>query len=167
MIMMRYELLDFFVVNSLHFLHEHIYSDYFIFYTKIMFFETTITLTSSRLQALISLIDKVQNQAKENGIDDATILGYSLTSDMFSFARQIQIATDNAKGMASRITGRENPKYEDNETTLDELKARLAKTIAFLETFSEADFANAATAEARFPWFPGMHMVGAGYILTY
>ncbi len=69
--------------------------------------------------------------------------------------------------MPSRLTGRENPKYEDTEATLDELKARLTKTIAFLETFTEADFVNAATAEARFPWFPGMHMVGAGYVLTY
>jgi hypothetical protein len=132
-----------------------------------MFFETTITLPVARIKALISLIEKIQVQAKEKGIDDITILNYRLTEDMFPFSKQIQIASDNAKWMASRLTEKENPKYEDNESTLDELKTRLQKTIDFLETFSESDFANAATAEARFSWFPGMHMIGAGYILTY
>ena len=69
--------------------------------------------------------------------------------------------------MASRLAGKEAPKYEDNETTLAELRARLEKTISYLETFVETDFQNAATAEARFPYFPGMHMVGADYMLGY
>ncbi len=132
-----------------------------------MFFETTITLPIVRLQWLISLIEKVQSQAKDKWVDDVAVLAYRLAPDMLPFSKQIQIATDNAKGMVSRLTGKENPKYEDNETTLDELITRLQKTITFLETFSEADFADSATAEARFPWFPGVHMVGAGYVLTY
>ena len=69
--------------------------------------------------------------------------------------------------MASRLAQKEAPKYEDNETTLAELRARVAKTIAYLETFTEADFAHAATAEARFPYFPGVHMVGSDYVFGY
>jgi len=58
-----------------------------------------------------------------------------LYPDMFPLARQVQIASDMAKGCAARLAGQEPPKYEDTETTVPELKARLAKTIAFLRTF--------------------------------
>jgi uncharacterized protein len=124
-------------------------------------------MTSLRLKALIVLIDKVQAEAQSKGMDESTLLDARLAPDMFPFARQIQIVTDNAKGMACRLAGREIPKYEDTESTLDELRARLQKTIDFLSTFTESDFALAATAEARFPYFPGVKMVGAGYLLTY
>lgn len=132
-----------------------------------MFYQTAVTMTSLRLKALIVLIDKVQVEARANATDESTILEARIAPDMFSFARQIQIATDNAKGMACRLAGREIPKYDDSEATLDDLKARLQKTIDFLATFSESDFAGAATAEARFPYFPGIKMVGAGYLLSY
>lgn len=90
-----------------------------------------------------------------------------LAADMFPLSRQIQIATDNAKGMAARLAGKDLPSYEDTESTLSELVARLEKTIAFLASFSEGDFDGAEAREARFPWFPGMHMVGGGYLLSY
>lgn len=69
--------------------------------------------------------------------------------------------------MVSRLTLQQAPKYEDNEVTLSDLISRLTKTISYLETFSKKDFVNASTAEARFPYFPGMHMVGADYVLGY
>lgn len=132
-----------------------------------MFYQATVTLPIARMRALISLIDTVQEQAQEKNMTDAQVLDLRLAPDMFAFARQIQIVSDNAKGMVSRLTGKENPKMEDTETTLADLRARLNNTIAYLETFTEADFENAATQEARFPWFPGMHMVGADYIFGY
>lgn len=132
-----------------------------------MFFETTITVPLTRLRGLISLIEKIQPQAQEKNISDETILTARLAPDMLPFAKQIQIVSDNAKGMASRMAWKEAPKYEDDETTLDELKARLAKTIEYLETFTETDFADASTAEARFSYFPGVKIVGASYVLTY
>ena len=69
--------------------------------------------------------------------------------------------------MASRMARKEAPKYEDDESTLTELRTRLEKTIAYLETFTPEDFADADTAEARFPYFPGVKMVGKGYVFTY
>ena len=90
-----------------------------------------------------------------------------LTADMFSFSRQVQIATDNAKGMASRLTGKDAPVYEDKESTLAELVARVEKTITFLESQKESDFDGAEAREARFPWFPDMHLKGGGYLLSY
>ena len=109
----------------------------------------------------------METQAKEKGMSDTDILELRLAPDMYALVKQIQIATDNAKGMASRMAGKEAPKYEDNEATLSDIRARLEKTIAYLETFSERDFADAATTEVRLPWFPGMHFVGEGYLLTY
>lgn len=69
--------------------------------------------------------------------------------------------------MASRMAGVEAPKYEDTETTLADLVARLEKTISYLATFTEESFQNAKNAEARFPWFPGKKFVGEGYVFTY
>ena len=66
----------------------------------------------------------------------ATIL--TLYPDMFPFARQVQIATDFAKGGAARLAGVEFPAYEDSETSFEELKARVDKTIAFLRTLDAA-----------------------------
>ncbi len=69
--------------------------------------------------------------------------------------------------MVARLTGKIAPKMEDTESTLAELRTRLANTVAYLDAFVEADFAHAGTAEARFPYFPGMHMVGADYVIGY
>lgn len=132
-----------------------------------MFYQTTITLPITRLQGLLTLLDKVESQAAEKGISEDAILGGKLANDMFPFVRQIQIASDNAKGMASRMARKEAPKYEDNEATLKEVRARIEKTISYLETFTPEDFADAATAEAKFSWFPGVKFVGQGYVLTY
>src|SRR6202000_3296270 len=62
---------------------------------------------------------------------------------MLPFTSQVQIATDNAKGAAARLAGVEIPKFEDTEKTLPELQARLDKTIAFLDTLTEAQFEGA------------------------
>jgi uncharacterized protein len=132
-----------------------------------MFYESIITLPIGRLRALKSLIEKVEWQMSSKNMVDADILTLRLASDMFPFVKQVQIVTDNAKGMASRMARVEAPKYEDNETTLEELKSRLDRTIAYLDTFSEKSFSRASTAEARFSYFPGVKLVGAGYIFTY
>ena len=80
-----------------------------------MFYQATVTLPIARMRALVSLIDTVQEQAQEKNMTDAQVLDLRLAPDMFAFARQIQIVSDNAKGMVSRLTGKENPKMEDTE----------------------------------------------------
>ncbi len=132
-----------------------------------MFYQTAITFPISRLRALVSLLGTIETQATQKGTTDTDLFALRLAPDMLPFAKQIQIVSDNAKGMASRLAHREAPKYEDNESTLASLIARIEKTISYLETFSEVDFENAATAEARFPYFPGVHMVGADYMFNY
>jgi len=84
------------------------------------------------LNSLSANLDKAAAYAKTKGIDPSVLVSARLAPDMFPLSRQVQIATDHAKGATARLSGRDNPKYEDSESTLDELKARIAKTIAFV-----------------------------------
>jgi hypothetical protein len=66
---------------------------------------------------------------------------------MYPLIRQVQIATDMSKGAAARLAGLEVPKYDDNETTFAELQARIAKTIAFIETVKPAQLEGSESRE--------------------
>ena len=66
---------------------------------------------------------------------------------MFSFARQVQVATDHAKGCAAMLAGAEAPKYEDNEKSLAELVARVEKTVAWLESIKPAQLDGSETRD--------------------
>lgn len=84
------------------------------------------------LKALSANLDKAAAYAEARGIDASQLVNARLAPDMFPLSRQVQIATDHAKGATARLSGRDNPRYEDNEATFDELQARIAKTIAFV-----------------------------------
>lgn len=88
------------------------------------------------LQNLSKILDKTVAQAEADKIAHAALLDARLAPDMFAFPRQIQIATDAAKGAAARLSGIEPPSFPDTETTFPELKERIAKTIAFLQSVS-------------------------------
>ena len=119
------------------------------------------------LGGLKLVLQKSAAHAKEKGMSEEAFLGDRIAPDMFPFARQVQIATDNAKGAAARLTGTENPKYEDTEKTFAELQARIDKTLAFLATFGEAAFADAAERQVTLPYFPGKYMTGLDYAREY
>ena len=87
------------------------------------------------LKSLSALLDKGQAHAEAKKIDPLVLTAARLYPDMFAFARQVQTACDTAKGAMARLAGVENPKHEDTEQTFAELKARVEKTIAFIETF--------------------------------
>ncbi|MEJ1959123.1 MAG: DUF1993 domain-containing protein [Nitrosomonadales bacterium] len=87
------------------------------------------------LANLKAILEKAAAHAEAKHISPEVLLNARLYPDMLPFSRQVQIATDNAKGGVSRLAGIDPPKYEDNELTFPELVARLDKTIAFLETF--------------------------------
>ncbi len=88
------------------------------------------------LDNLSSILDKAAAYAEAKKIDQTVLINARLAPDMYPLSRQIQIATDMVKGCAARLAGLEVPSYEDNETTFAELQARIAKTIAFLESVS-------------------------------
>jgi hypothetical protein len=86
------------------------------------------------LNALSANLEKAATHCQAKGLDASTLVNARLAPDMFPLSRQVQIATDHAKGATARLSGRENPKFEDTESTLDELKARIAKTIEFVKS---------------------------------
>ena len=88
------------------------------------------------LTNLRAILEKAAAHAEARKIAPSVLVNARLYPDMFPLSRQVQIATDNAKGAASRLAGMGPPKYEDNESTFPELVARIDKTIALLETFT-------------------------------
>ncbi|MCH3020385.1 DUF1993 family protein, partial [Listeria monocytogenes] len=75
--------------------------------------------------------------AEAKNIDPRIFIDARLAPDMFPLARQVQIASDAAKGAGARLAGLEVPSYADTETTFDELQARIARTVEFLEGIRE------------------------------
>jgi hypothetical protein len=90
------------------------------------------------LKNLSGILDKAQAHCDAKKIDPLVLTSARLFPDMFPLTRQIQIATDGAKGAMARLAGVDIPKFEDTEKTIPELKERIAKTIAFIETIKPA-----------------------------
>jgi hypothetical protein len=91
------------------------------------------------LNALADILGKAETYAAERKIDPAVLLGWRLAPDMFALTRQVQIATDQAKGCCARLAGVEVPKYADDEASFADLRARIARTIDFVRGFDPSD----------------------------
>ena len=98
------------------------------------------------LTAMSNILDKAEAHAEAKKMKPDVIPGLRLIADMLPFTRQITIACDHAKGASARLAGLEVPSFPDTETTVAELKERIAKTIAFIATIPETAFEG---AEAR------------------
>ena len=118
---------------------------------SVSMYTQTVPVFVRMLTNLSGILDKTVQHCAERKIDPAVLLSSRLYPDMFAFTRQVQIASDTAKGAAARLAGVEVPKYEDNEASIDELKARIAKTIAFVQSLSEAQFAGSDTRTVTIP----------------
>lgn len=114
-------------------------------------FDATIPTLIRALNNLSHILKKGEAYADAKKIEHSVLLNARLFPDMYPLTRQVQIATDMSKGAAARLAGVEIPKYEDNETTFAELQARLAKTIAFIESVTPAQFAGCETREVAIP----------------
>ena len=120
---------------------------------------------STTLAALSGVLDKAAAYAAAKKIDPSVLLGMRLAPDMLTMARQVQIACDQAKNGVSRLAGVEPPRFEDNETTFDQLKDRIARTIAHLKTLDRARIDAASGNEIVFPVGPNkMKMKAADYL---
>jgi hypothetical protein len=90
------------------------------------------------LANMLVWLDRAEAHAQARKFDANNYLGLRLAPDMLPLARQVQIASDAAKACMSRLAGAEIPKWEDNEATVDELRARIRKTIAHVQSFDAA-----------------------------
>ena len=99
-------------------------------------FDTSVPVFIHYLKSLSAILRKAEDYCAAKKIDPAVMLSQRLYPHMFPLTRQVQIATDMAKGCVSRLAGVEIPVYEDKEATFGELIARVEKCIAYLESFS-------------------------------
>jgi hypothetical protein len=100
----------------------------------ISMYQASVPCFVNILGNLSNILDKAQVHVDAKKLDTATLTAYRLFPDMLPMTTQVQIACDTAKGVVARLAGVEIPAYEDNEKTLADLKARVAKTIAFIQT---------------------------------
>ena len=103
------------------------------------------------LNALSAVLDKATAHAAAKKFDSAVLLQFRLAPDMFALTRQVQIACDLAKKGSSRLAGVEPPNFEDNESTIDALKERIARTVAFMKTLDPKAIDAAVDKEITFP----------------
>lgn len=94
----------------------------------------SLPVLKKTLGSLATILQKAADHAESRKIDPSVLIGARLFPDMFALAKQVQIATDQAKGCAARLAGVDIPKFDDKETTFDELQARIQKTVAFLDS---------------------------------
>jgi len=103
------------------------------------------------LNAIAAVLHKAEAYAKAKKIDPGVILNTRLFPDMFALVRQVQTACDVAKNGGARLAGIDPPRYEDNETTIPELTARIAKTLNFVKTLDAKNIDASADRDISFP----------------
>jgi hypothetical protein len=118
----------------------------------------TISMSSASLPVcktmlgnLAHILDKGQAHVQARGFDAVALLQYRLAPDMLPFTKQIQIACDAAKNGVARMAGVEAPRFEDNEASFADLKARIQKTLDFLASVSPASLDGTEEKEITFP----------------
>jgi len=118
------------------------------------------------LNALLSVLDKAAAHAAAKKIEPAVLLQSRLAPDMFPLVRQVQIVSDQAKNGSARLAGVEAPRFDDNETTIDQLKDRITRTLAYVKTLDAKQMDGAGDREITFPLGPTNkgHMKGADYL---
>ena len=105
---------------------------------SISMYQASVPRFANILGNLSNILDKAQAHVDAKKIDATALTTYRIFPDMLPMSKQVQIACDTAKGVIARLAGVDIPAYEDNEVTLADLKARVAKTIAFIQTFTPA-----------------------------
>ena len=131
-------------------------------------YQASIPVFVRMLGNLSAILDKAAAHAEAKKIDPSVFINARLAPDMFPLSRQIQIATDMAKGCAARLAGIEVPRYEDNESTFAELHARIAKTIAFIESVSVSQIDGSEERQITLKF--GSHelnFLGQAYLLNF
>lgn len=105
----------------------------------ISMYQASVPVFSAALGNLSHVLKKGEADAAARGIDPATLVAARLAPDMHPLSRQVQIASDTAKGAGARLAGREPPQFPDEETTFQDLQARISKTRDFLATLTAAE----------------------------
>jgi uncharacterized protein len=125
-----------------------------------------ISQLAENMKSIEIWLDKAEAFAAAKKFDIDVLLNGSLAPDMKPFIYQVQSASDYVKGGAAWLSGQKPPKYEDNERTVGELRARIQRTIAYVESVKEEKYADAATQKISMSFAPaGKVLVGKDYLL--
>lgn len=125
--------------------------------------EWSVFQMSKMLRNLDGWLDKATAHAEARSFDPEVLVQARLSPDQYPLVRQIQSACDSAKGAAARLAGVEVPSHSDTETTLAELRERIAKTLAFLETLTPEAYEGAEEREIQLSFLPGKAIKGMDY----
>jgi hypothetical protein len=129
-------------------------------------YQAAVPPLQKMLGNLKAILQKGEAHAAAKKIDATVMLNARLSLDMFTLTRQVQIATDVAKGLCARLTGQEAPKFEDTEATFADLYARIDKTLAYIATFKAADLDGQEQRDITItPGGKEMHFKGQPYLL--
>ena len=130
----------------------------------LMYYQVVSQCTRS-LMNLELWLDKAEHYAAEKKFDIGVLMRSRLAPDMKDFVFQVQSACDYVKAAAARLSGQAPPKHEDNEQTIDQLRARIRKTVAFAQSVKEDQYAGAGERSISVPWAPGKTIDGENYLL--
>lgn len=135
----------------------------------ISMYQASVPVFVRMLKNLDAILDKGKAHAEARKIAANVLPASRLIADMFPLSRQVQIACDHAKGAVARLAGVDIPKHEDNEQTFEELQARIAKTVAFVETFTAAQIDGSEERDIVYPTSSrgDLHFKGVDYLLGF
>jgi uncharacterized protein len=132
-----------------------------------MLYEMTVPQFTKMLRNLNSILDKAVLNAEAKKYEVEVLLNSRLAPDQFNLIRQIQIACDSAKNCVAKVTGKNAPVYEDNEKTLPELKARINKTIEYINSFNPNEINEFEPLKISQPRWEGKYLFPLEYVCEY
>ncbi|MBV6323045.1 MULTISPECIES: DUF1993 family protein [Duganella] len=136
--------------------------------TTFSMYSASIPVFKQILNSLLVILDKAETHAAEKKIEPNALLQFRLFPDMLPFTRQIQIACDFSKGAAARLGGLEVPSYEDTETSFAELKERIVKTLAYIDSVPASAIEGSETREITTgSGEKTKHFTGQSYLFHY
>jgi hypothetical protein len=135
----------------------------------ISLYQASVPVFRQMLSALSDVLGKAEAHIEAKKVDPAVLLQTRLALDMFPLVRQVQIACDFANSVTARLAGVAVPAYDDSEQTVAQLKARIARTVAALDSMNEAQFAGSESLEIVLrPGTPKeKKLTGRAYLLAY
>jgi len=128
-------------------------------------YHQAISQCTQMLRNLESWLDMAEAHAGAKTFDVDVLMNGRLAPDMKPFIYQVQSACDYVKAAAAWLSGQTPPKHNDNEQTIDDVRARIRKTVAFAESVTEAQYAGAAERKVGLSWAPGKVLGGEDYLL--
>ena len=135
---------------------------------SVSMYDLSVTRFNQMMRNLIDILNKAKAHCEAKSIDPSVLPGCRVIADMLPLSKQVQIVSDQAKGCVARLAGQKPPSYEDTETTLDQLIARINKTIIYLEGFTPEQVNGSEEKEIVLE-FPNMtlNMNGTKYLLGF